>query len=361
MFLSCIIVCSIIMLYTTFAAVYMVVIQFTQHGGKIELGKNVFINVTVSLLSTVGLYLLTSLLYLDPWHMITSSTQYFLLLPSYLCALQIFAFCNMHDISWGTKGDNIASNDLGVAARRLGVKKSMKDVEDDIVGNADDDYDEGVVELDMPTDQRDIDTCYAGALRNLRDGQPLTPPPVPEAQQQEDYYRAVRTYMVSVWVVCNALLAMGVTESYGPSQLIGDNLYMAILLWSVAGLAAFRAVGSITFLVLRLMHGLADGSMKLGANSSALNGSSTAASGSASDGHGYGDRHGFGMNAGFGEKKAPGTAGPSVLPTISAAPGAYGSDISTSRIGAKTRMKDILTESGWAAQRGFDGLRFWKK
>lgn len=326
------------MLYTTFAAIYMVVIQFTQHSVKVELGENVFTNVTVSLLSTVGLYLFTSLLYLDPWHMITSSTQYFLLLPSYLCALQIFAFCNLHDISWGTKGDNIANTDLGIAARKLG-RKNAEDGE----------VDDGVVELDMPADQRDIDTCYAGALCNLRDGRPVVPAPVSEAQQHEDYYRAVRTYMVSVWVVCNSLLAMGVTESYGPSQLIGNNMYMAVLLWSVAGLAAFRATGSVTFLLLRLMHGLADGSMKLGANSSALNGSSTAPS------DGYRDHQ-------VEKKGAARTRGPSTLPTISTAPEGYGSDISTSRIGLTTRIKDILTESGWAAHRGFDGLkRFWRK
>lgn len=49
--------------------------------------------------------------------MITSFVQYLLLLPSYVNILLIYAFCNLHDVSWGTKGDNGASKDLGAAKK----------------------------------------------------------------------------------------------------------------------------------------------------------------------------------------------------------------------------------------------------
>lgn len=49
--------------------------------------------------------------------MITSFVQYLLLLPSYVNILLIYAFCNLHDVSWGTKGDNGASKDLGAAMK----------------------------------------------------------------------------------------------------------------------------------------------------------------------------------------------------------------------------------------------------
>jgi chitin synthase len=57
--------------------------------------------------------------------MITSFVQYLLLLPSYVNILLIYAFCNLHDVSWGTKGDNGASKDLGQAKK---VEKDGKEM-----------------------------------------------------------------------------------------------------------------------------------------------------------------------------------------------------------------------------------------
>ena len=54
-------------------------------------------------------------MFFDPWHMLHSFVQYLLLLPSYVNILLIYAFCNLHDVSWGTKGDNGSSKDLGQA------------------------------------------------------------------------------------------------------------------------------------------------------------------------------------------------------------------------------------------------------
>lgn len=45
--------------------------------------------------------------------MITSFIQYLLLAPSYIAVLNVYAFANVHDVSWGTKGDNKVSTDLG--------------------------------------------------------------------------------------------------------------------------------------------------------------------------------------------------------------------------------------------------------
>ncbi|KAI7693840.1 Chitin synthase, partial [Hortaea werneckii] len=86
MFLWSMVTFSVIMAYTTFASIYIVVIQFTGSSG-VKLSDSLFTNMVVSILSTIGLYFIMSFLYLDPWHMFTSSAQYFMLLPSYLCTL----------------------------------------------------------------------------------------------------------------------------------------------------------------------------------------------------------------------------------------------------------------------------------
>ncbi|KAI9649785.1 Chitin synthase, class 2 [Ciborinia camelliae] len=233
------IIYSVIMIYTFFSTVYIVYREVHDNVGSLVIGNNLFTNLVVSLCSTMGLYFLMSFLYLDPWHMFTSSGGYFALLPSYICTLQVYAFCNTHDVTWGTKGDNVMSTDLGVASGK---------------GQT--------VELEMPSEQLDIDSGYDEALRNLRDRLEVPVPPVSESQQQEDYYKSVRTYMVLVWMIANGILAMAVSEAYGASHL-GKNYYLTFLLWSVAALALFRAIGSTTFGVINCVEAVVEGRIRL--------------------------------------------------------------------------------------------------
>ncbi|CAK7211211.1 Chitin synthase, class 2 [Sporothrix eucalyptigena] len=239
LYLTSMILYSIIMIYTTFATLYIVVRQLRDSSSVLAIGNNVFTNLIVSTASTVGLYFAMSFLYLDPWHMFTSSGQYFMLLPSYICTLQVYAFCNTHDVTWGTKGDNVMKTDLGGA-----------------VGKG------STVELEMPSEQLDIDSGYDEALRNLRDRVEVPTPPVSEAQMQEDYYKSVRTYMVVTWLIANCILAMAVSETYGSSG-IGDNFYLRFILWAVAGLALFRAIGSTTFAVINAINVIIEGRVRL--------------------------------------------------------------------------------------------------
>lgn len=239
LYLASMIIYSIIMLYTVFACFYIVVRQLTSKDPDIAIGNNVFTNLIVSMLSTVGLYFLMSFLYLDPWHLFTSAAQYFMLLPSYICLLQVYAFCNTHDVTWGTKGDNVMKTDLGGA-----VGKGQ------------------TVELEMPSEQLDIDSGYDEALRNLRDRLAVASAPISEAQMQEDYYKSVRTYMVVIWMIANAMLAMAVSEIYS-SRGIGENFYLRFILWSVASLAVFRAIGSTTFAIINVVNIIVEGRVRM--------------------------------------------------------------------------------------------------
>lgn len=246
LYLSSMVIYCIIMVYTTFGCIYIIIRQLTRKetgpdGEEIglQLGSNVFTNLVVSIASTMGLYFLMSFLYLDPWHMFTSSLQYFLLLPSYICTLQVYAFCNTHDVTWGTKGDNVMKTDLGGA-----------------VGKG------STVELEMPSEQLDIDSGYDEALRNLRDRLEVAQTPISEAQLQEDYYKSVRTYMVVTWMIANAILAMAVSEAYS-GHTLGDNFYVRLLLWSVASLALFRALGSTTFAIINAVNTIVEGRVRM--------------------------------------------------------------------------------------------------
>lgn len=238
LYLASVIIFSIIMVYTLFASIYIVVYQITK-GSGFDMHSTIMTNMILSVLSTIGLYFVMSFIYLEPWHMFTSFVQYFILLPSYICTLQVYAFCNTHDVTWGTKGDNVMKTDLGGA-----------------IGKG------STVELEMPSEQLDIDSGYDEALRNLRDRIEVPESTTSESQMQEDYYKSVRTYMVSSWMIANAVLAMAVSEAYGQKQ-IGENWYLAFLLWSVAALAAFRALGSGTFAFINLVNTIVEGRVKM--------------------------------------------------------------------------------------------------
>jgi chitin synthase len=142
-----------ITIYMTTAAVLLVVKgieNIASSDGPLSLNSlftdAIFRDIVISLAATYGLYLFASILFFEPWHMITSFIQYLLMAPSYIAVLNVYAFANVHDISWGTKGDNKVSTDLGVVE----VKKDGKD------GKA-------TVEVNVPTEEKDINAAYEDA------------------------------------------------------------------------------------------------------------------------------------------------------------------------------------------------------
>lgn len=111
MFIISVIAYGFIMMYTSFAGGWLAYKSFEKGmetpgwdefnamgNFRLLLGQSEFRGVVVSLLATYGLYIIASLLYLDPWHMITSFSQYLFLLPTYVNILNVYAFCNIHDV-----------------------------------------------------------------------------------------------------------------------------------------------------------------------------------------------------------------------------------------------------------------------
>lgn len=77
-------------------------------------------------------------------------------------------------------------------------------------------------------------------------------PPKDNETKQKDYYATVRTNVVLIWSLSNAALGIGILN------VTSNNVrltYMAFLLYSVAALAGFRLIGSITYLVKRMFAG----------------------------------------------------------------------------------------------------------
>lgn len=110
-------------------------------------------------------------------------------------------------MSWGTKGDNVIHTELGAA---VSAGKGEKG---------------DFVEVEVPSEQLDIDAGYDDALANLRERRPISEKAVSESTLKEDYYREIRTRLVLIWIVSNATLSMALTEVY-TSGISGTNGYL---------------------------------------------------------------------------------------------------------------------------------------
>ena len=240
---------AIIMVYLMFASIYITVrsIQIeTQTGGGFKVKdlyqNKLFFTLIISLASTYILWFVISFLFFDPWHLFTSFIQYLLLTPTYINILNVYAFCNTHDITWGTKGDDKAAK-LPSANMKPG----------------------GKVDVNIPQDDQDLNSQYESELRAFANKPEKEVKVISDSERQEDYYKGFRSAVVLVWMFCNFALAAVVLATGGLERITvkkdevavetqRSTIYMGVVLWSVAVLSLFRFCGSCWYLVVRLFR-----------------------------------------------------------------------------------------------------------
>ncbi|PSK58601.1 Chitin synthase 4 [Elsinoe australis] len=238
---------AVLMMYLMFATVFITVksVQAQVATGGFtfsDLFTNaLFRTLILSMLATYVLYFVASILFLDPWHMLTCFVQYLLLTPTYINILNVYAFCNTHDITWGTKGDDKPEK-LGSATTKPG----------------------GKVDVAIPTDDHDLNSQYENELRVFATKW-APPKKIPSAEEKhEDYYKGFRSAVVICWMFCNLILAAVVLNAGGLERINVDNneetqrstIYMSVVLYSVVFLSAIRWVGCVWFLVVRVFRGV---------------------------------------------------------------------------------------------------------
>ncbi|KAF5352445.1 hypothetical protein D9756_005849 [Leucocoprinus leucothites] len=201
-----------------------------------------FQQVFIAVLATYGLYFIGSFMHLEPWHMFTSFAQYMFFLPSYVNILMMYAMCNLHDVTWGTKGDNGAAKDLGGAKKVKG------------------DDGKEMIEVELPTAKEDVERVWAASRSALK----MKPPQEKEhrdaATKQADHDRNSRTNVVLAWVGTNMLLILVFTskafQDWAAAHITSKgnafNPYLTFLFYAFAGLSAIRFTGSFMYLLLRL-------------------------------------------------------------------------------------------------------------
>ena len=135
---------------------------------------------------------------------------------------------------------------------------------------------DGKVDVNIPSDDKDLDAQYEAEMAVL--ATKFEPPKktVNKEEAQVDYYKGVRSGVVLVWIFSNFALSAAVLNSGGLERVTlepGEDaqaeqarrniIYLSIVLWSVAGLSAFRFLGATWFLILRLVCIYVDGKCRL--------------------------------------------------------------------------------------------------
>ncbi|KAJ3414663.1 Chitin synthase, class 2 [Chytridiales sp. JEL 0842] len=113
--------------------------------------------------------------------------------------------CNLHDVSWGTKGDTAPPMDIApIHTKPTGQGHS-------------------VVTTDLPENQTDIDALYETFLQTVtststsKEKKKVVKDP---KQAQEDFFRLFRTRVVLFWMGTNAFLITSLTTP----ELVGGNV-----------------------------------------------------------------------------------------------------------------------------------------
>ncbi|GAA97898.1 glycosyltransferase family 2 protein [Mixia osmundae IAM 14324] len=215
--------------------------EIQKAGGSVltVLFNNDYGPIMAGLAGTFGLYILSGLLYLDPWHIPFAMPQYCVVAPSFTNVLNVFAFCNLHDVSWGTKG-----SDSAASLPKAKVEKD-KDKEDE----------PAVVQV-YDRLQADVDADF-----KLTISRALSPHIVEEevaARDPDDCNKQFRTRLVAIWLFTNVVLAVAVGRLSKRNQ---THYFQALLLATFAvnlvrflGLLYFL-IGAYTFRFIRLCAG----------------------------------------------------------------------------------------------------------
>jgi len=251
LYLLCIYLFAVIMLFMLVMSGYTIYIAFvdiknTKSFMEKLLNIPSFRNIVISLCSTYGLYLGASLLHGQPWHMITSFVQYMLMLPSYVNILMVYAFCNTHDVSWGTKGDNTIAPTTNTVKINPGEK----------------------ISVELPT-QSSLDERYEKLIVDIKRKEVKVKAKRDETTKQDDDKKNFRTNLVLLWISCNLILIIMMTmftdvifeKLYHATNwdflnvtAENNNPFLTFIFWSVALLSLVRFAGSTYYLVDNMLN-----------------------------------------------------------------------------------------------------------
>ena len=120
----------------------------------------------------------------------------------------------------------------------------------------------GKVDVDIPDNDGDLNAQYDDQMKIIAQKAPKEVKALSAEDKQSDYYKGFRSGVVLVWIFSNLVLAAAILSTDIDDLDVSNKnqteeqraiIYMQVILFSVAGLSAFRFIGAMWFLVLRLV------------------------------------------------------------------------------------------------------------
>ncbi|RHY31741.1 hypothetical protein DYB32_003216 [Aphanomyces invadans] len=161
--------------------------------------------------ASAGVFFLASALHCELHHIVLTFVQYMALLPTFVNILNTYSFCNLHDLSWGTKG---LESSEGHGPKASGGKGNFKDA----------------------VEKKKAEEARKAKEAKIKD-------------EMEGSFQRFRSTLLIFWLMCNMGFAYSVIVlDVNEAGQQGLN-YLKFLFYTVAVFNLFRLVGSILFLI----------------------------------------------------------------------------------------------------------------
>ncbi|KAG0302402.1 Chitin synthase, class 2 [Dissophora globulifera] len=235
----------------------------------------------LALVCCYAVYIVSAILYGEPWHMIACFVQFLLMLPSYVSVLGVYAFCNMHEVNWGIKEPEDTEKDPLISRDAIYHASTVLLPDEQSVGAS---YQEALDNLDRKKKPKSSTPLSAFSSSSpssssllpvhadVHQGHAATAAPLlPNTgggggssgrskavshddikTMQSDYYRSFRTRILLLWIVANGALVIIISSDQLAPYLVlddGSNLYVTIVVWVITVGAAGRFLGSFVYLL----------------------------------------------------------------------------------------------------------------
>jgi chitin synthase len=165
--------------------------------------------------------------------------QYVLLLPTRINIVNLYAFCNIHDVSWGTKGDD--------KAYPLPSASRFRNVSVIIPGEYAEDG---------------LENMYKQAQQLLKTKDNADRQSFP-GNDVDITFKQFRTLIVAAWALSNGLLVFLILNYIsGPANIRKGMKFVVFVLWGFACLTGLKSAGALYYFVTQGNWGGDGGKMK---------------------------------------------------------------------------------------------------